>query len=459
MTVHHVRKGLDLPLAGAPAPVIESGPEIGRVAFVADDFHGLEARVRVSIGQDVRRGELLCEDAAVPGVRHTSPGAGRVESIHRGPRRSLQSIVIRLTPGEQQGDPPAQELESFITLAGADPETLGRSGVRNLLVESGLWTAFRTRPFSKVPTPESVPAALFVTAIDTNPLAADPDTVLSEVRDDFEVGLRAVATLSGGETYLCVRPGAAIADGLRAPVAIEEFAGPHPAGDAGVHIHLLAPVSRNRIVWTVGYQDVVSIGRLMRTGQLDVSRVVAIAGPPVSRPRLVRTRVGASVADMTRGEAVGEGVRWISGSVLSGKAAKGDVFGYMGRHDLQLSAVREGGEREFLSWLRPGAKRFSALPVFVSKLLGAGGFDMSTDAHGSRRAMIPIGLYERVMPMDIMPTFLLRALAVGDIERAEELGCLELAEEDLALCSFVDPGKADFGPLLRRNLELIERAG
>jgi Na+-transporting NADH:ubiquinone oxidoreductase subunit A len=459
MGLHRTRKGLELPIEGAPNQRITKGPRIGHVAFMADDFHGLKPRLQVEVDQEVRRGQLLLEDAAIPGVRHTAPGAGRVASINRGERRALQSIVIELTESERRGAPTDAELEVYSAGGAEDPERLGRTQVRDLLVRSGLWTAFRTRPFSKVPHPDSRPDALFVTAIDTNPLAADPQVVLAESVDDFDLGLRAVATLSGGGTYLCVRAGSGIGDRIDAPVAVEEFDGPHPAGAVGLHIHLLAPVGRGRTVWSVGYQDVVSIGRLLRSGTLDVERVIAIGGPPVADPRLVRTRVGASVADFERSEGLGGDVRWISGSVLSGKAAHGDVFGYMGRYDTQLSVLREGGEREFLAWLRPGVGKFSALPAFLSKLLGRSSFDLTTDAYGSRRAIIPIGVYERVMPMDILPTFLLRALAVDDIERAEQLGCLELDEEDLALCSFVDPGKADFGPMLRRNLELIEKSG
>lgn len=459
MAVHRIRRGLDLPISGAPAPRITDGPEITRVAFVGDDLPGLRARVRVRVGQTVRRGQLLCEDAATPGVRHTSPGAGRVEAIHRGPRRALQSIVVSLSEGERSGTPTADEVEAVPMAAGSDGEGLSSGEVRAPLVASGLWTAFRTRPFSKVPAPETTPAAIFVTAIDTNPLAAEPAVVLAGAEADFERGLRAVAKLTQGVTYLCVRAGSPLARGVDAPVRVEEFAGPHPAGSAGVHIHLLEPVGRRRTVWSIGYQDVTAIGGLVRTGRPDVGRTIALAGPPVRDPRLVRTRLGASVAELTAPEALGPGVRWISGSVLSGKAACGEAFGYLGRYDVQLCALREAGDRELLAWLAPGRGKHSVLPVFAPRLRGGDRFDFSTDAHGSRRAIIPIGAYERVMPMDILPTFLLRALAVNDFERAEELGCLELAEEDLALCSYVDAGKSDFGPMLRRNLELIQRAG
>jgi Na+-transporting NADH:ubiquinone oxidoreductase subunit A len=457
MAVHRIRKGLDLPIAGTPKQTITRGPEIALVALVGDDFPGLKPQVRVEVGQEVRRGALLCEDAALPGVRHTAPGAGRVEAIHRGPKRGLESIVIALSEGERLGNPSEHELERYEVPTG-DPSAWARSEIRDLLVRSGMWSALRTRPFSKVPHPESLPSALFVTAIDTNPLAADPEVVLAAARDDFQLGLRVLAKLPAGKTYLCVRAGSEIGHGLDARIAVEEFTGPHPAGAAGLHIHVLEPVSRDRTVWTIGYQDVVATGRLVRAGHLDVERVVSLAGPPVTEPRLVRTRVGAAIADLVRAERVEDGTRWISGSVLSGKAATGDVFGYMGRYDVQLSVLAEGGERDFLAWLAPGLRKFSALPAFLSKVLGEPRFEMSTDTHGSRRAIIPIGLYERVMPMDILPTFLLRALAVNDIERAEELGCLELDEEDLALCSFVDPGKTDFGRLLRRNLEMIEKA-
>jgi Na+-transporting NADH:ubiquinone oxidoreductase subunit A len=459
MALHRIRRGLDVPLAGTPDQMITDGPETSRVALVADDFHGLKPRVRVEPGQMVRRGELLCEDASTPGVGHTAPGAGRVIAVNRGARRVLHSIVIELSEGERAGDPAEDELLGFGPPAGTDPDAVGPSGVRDALVRSGLWTALRRRPFSRVPDPATTPRSIFVTAIDTNPLAGDPEVMLGERRDDFQLGLRAVATLTDGNTYVCVRAGSALARGVDAPVTVEEFAGPHPAGTAGVHIHRLEPVGPTRSVWTVGYQDVASIGALFRTGHLDVRRTVAIGGPPVVRPRLVRSRVGAAVADFAREVDPGEDVRWISGSVLSGKAAHGEIFGYMGRYDVQLSVLREGGERELLAWLAPGRTKFSALPAFVSRLFRGRPMDITTDAHGSRRAIIPIGLYERVVPMDLLPTFLLRALASGDTERAEELGCLELDEEDLALCSFVDPGKADFGPMLRRTLETIEKAG
>lgn len=333
--------------------------------------------------------------------------------------------------------------------------------MRALLLESGLWVALRARPYGRVADPDGKPHALFVTAIDTRPHAPDPLVVVAEAREDFERGLRLIARLCEAPPIVCVAAGSELAAGLGAPVRVEAFRGPHPAGNPGVHIHHLAPVSRQRTAWHLGYQDVIAVGRLFATGALPVERVVALAGPAVKRPRLLRTRLGASIEQLTRGELREDGraVRLISGSVLAGKRAEGPELGFLGRHHLQVSALPEGGERRLLGWAMPGGDRFSLLPVFVSRLFRGRMFAFATDTHGSARPLMPIGTYERVLPMDIVVTYLLRALLVGDIEQAEKLGALELEEEDLALCSFVCPGKTDFGPFLRANLERLEKEG
>lgn len=461
MSVHKIKKGLDLPIAGKPSQQIFDGPPVTRVALMADDFPGVRPGFEVEVGDQVRRGQLLFRDRKRGEVPHTAPGAGTVVAINRGARRALLSVVIELNESERERSPRDEDFQSFESFTGADPDTLTLEQIRALLLESGLWTALRERPFSKVPTPDAgAPHAIFVTAADTNPLAADPEVALGGQRDDFDQGLRVLAKLTDGTTYLCVSKGSGIPQGLRAPVQVEEFSGPHPSGTAGIHIHRLAPVSRARTVWWIGYQDVASVGRLFSTGRLDLDRVVALGGPPLAKPRLVRTRAGASTHDLLADEEAGFGdVRYISGSVLSGKKAMGDVYGFIGRYDNQVSVVEEGRERELLGWLSPGAKKYSMLPIYLSGILRPKEMDFNTSMNGSERAIVPIGMYESVMPFDMVATYLLRALAVGDIETAEELGCLELDEEDLALCTFVDAGKNDFGPILRKNLEIIEREG
>jgi len=461
MALHTIRKGLDLPIEGAPLQVLRGERATTRVAVMADDFPGMRAAMRVAEGDTVKRGQVLFEDRKTPGVLHTAPGAGKVVAVNRGAKRALHSIVIHLSDGERAGSPRADELQTFASHPGrgADVRSLSRKELVALLVESGQWAAFRTRPFSKVPSPESEPHSIFVTAIDTNPLAPVPDVVVERRRADFDRGLAAIAKLTSGATHLCVAATSEIPQHVTAPVEVQQFAGPHPAGLAGLHIHLVDPVGRNKTVWTIGYQDVIAIGSLLETGILDVARVVSIAGPIVAEPQLVTSRLGASTLDLAGDEGGGVEKRLIAGSVFGGRSANDDVFGYLGRYHNQLTVLREGRERVFMGWLTPGLDAFSSAPIYLSRLFSNKKFAFSTTTNGSPRAMVPIGMYERVMPMDILPTFLLRSLAVGDIEQAEKLGALELDEEDLALCSFVCPGKTNYGPLLRMNLEMIEKEG
>ena len=242
-------------------------------------------------------------------------------------------------------------------------------------------------------------------------------------------------------------------------MSVESFSGPHPSGTVGLHIGLLDPVGSAKTVWHVGLQDLLGIGALVLTGKLDVVRLVSLAGPGVKKPCLLRTRLGASVDELVAGDLCDGENRVISGSILNGRAAAGDVLGYLGRFHNQITVLAEGREREFMGWLAPGSNKFSLSRLFLSALSPKKKFKFTTTTNGSPRAIVPIGLYEQVMPLDILPTFLLRSLACDDMEQSLKLGCLELDEEDLALCSFVDPGKTDFGTLLRRNLELIEREG
>lgn len=456
MAIHEVDKGLDLPIEGVPIQIVRGDAKTSRVAVMADDFPGMKPAMKVNEGDIVARGQLLFEDRKTAGVRHTAPGAGRVVAINRGAKRVLQSVVIELSEAELADwsqEPECVAFESF-----REGAATTREGIVSLLVESGQWAAIRRRPFSKVPSPDEVPNSIFVTAIDTNPLAVLPEVVIAERRAEFQRGLEIVSRLTDGKTFLCLSANSDADEGVPEGISVERFRGPHPAGNAGLHIHKLDPVGRNKSAWAIGYQDVIAIGHLFETGKLDVSRVVAIAGPAVEDPRLVRTRLGASTEELAGEEGGGSEVRLIAGSVFSGKAASGDVFGYLGRYATQISVLREGRERVFMGWLTPGWNAFSSIPIYLSRMMRKR-FEFTTTTNGSPRAMVPIGMYERVMPMDVLPTFLLRALVVGDIEEAEKLGALELDEEDVALCSFVCPGKYDYGPLLRKNLEMIEKEG
>ena len=470
MALHKIEQGLDLPIPGNPIQVIRGTSPCTRVAVVADDYPGMKPRMHVAEGDTVKRGQLLFEDRKSPGVRHTAPAAGRVLAIHRGERRALQAVVIELSDGERAGSPGDDEFATFESHTGADPASLSGDQLRALLVESGLWTALRARPFSKVPSPDSQADALFINAMDTHPLAPLPEAALGERREDFRLGTILLTRLLDAPTYLCVAEHSELAglfaNDKPAALKIEHFAGPHPSGTPGLHIHTLRPVNRERCVWHIGYQDVAAVGALARTGRLDVTRVISIAGPSVADPRLETSRIGACVseaiaADLAAASAAGDGkeLRAISGSVLSGKRIHGEVFDFLGRYERQISLLEEDREHVFLGWLSPGPDLFSVANIYWSKIFKPKRFRFTTNTNGSQRAMVPIGQYEKVMPMDLMPTFLLRALIVGDTERAEALGVLELDEEDLALCTYVCPGKVNYGPILRKNLELIEKEG
>lgn len=455
--VHRVSRGLQIPIAGIPEQVVDRRPSVSRVALLADDYIGLRPTLHVGVGDSVRRGQLVFEDKKMPGVRYTAPAAGSVAAINRGERRAFRSLVIDLDSEERRGSRGSQV--SFSSYTGRHPSGIGGDAVRELLIESGLWTALRARPFSRVADPAVRPRSVFVTATDTEPLAPDVEVVLRGREADFERGLAALTGLTDGPVFVCTSDRFSLPLPQIDRVRHERFAGRHPAGTVGFHIHRLDPAGRGRIVWHVGYQDVLAIGRLFGTGEIDVTRVVALAGPSVRAPRLLQTRVGASTDELTSGELFEGDVRVISGSVLSGRTASGAVHGYLGRYHRQVSALPEGRTREFMGWAGPGLSRFSSIGVFASRLLPGRSFPMTTSTNGSPRAIVPIGMYEKVVPFDLHPTYLLKALLTHDIERAEQLGVLELDEEDVALCTFVCPGKHEYGPRLREVLTMIEKEG
>ncbi|MCA8988330.1 MAG: Na(+)-translocating NADH-quinone reductase subunit A [Planctomycetaceae bacterium] len=448
-----IRKGLDVPIAGEPLQEISTGPDISRVALIGPDYIGMKPTMQVSVGDRVKLGQALFTDKKNEGVAFTSPGAGTVLEINRGDKRVFESLVIQLEGNEE---------ETFRSYRSADLTALSGDEVRENLLASGLWTALRTRPFNRVPSPSAVPHSIFITAMDTQPLSADPTVVINESTDRFIHGLQVLRHLTPGKLYLCQAPGVKIPGASLSFVHAEEFAGPHPAGLPGTHIHFLDPVGMEKSVWFINYQDVIAIGALFDTGKLIVDRVVSLAGPIVNDPRLVRTRLGASVCDLVADQLNEADRRVISGSVLSGRAATGS-FAYLGRYHNQISALAEGREREFLGWQMPGFDKFSVKDVYASTIFKVLNpkmrYNMTTSTGGSKRAMVPIGMYEKVMPLDIMPTFLLRALITNDTDQAQALGCLELDEDDVSLCTFVCPGKYEYGTMLRRNLTLIEKDG
>jgi len=444
-----IKKGLDLPITGSPEQKIHPAKPVSRAAIVGEDYKGMKPSMHVQVGDQVKKGTPLFEDKKTPGAFFTSPVSGTVKEINRGDKRAFQSVVVDIKGDEQV------EFKSYIKKNVSD-YTAEES--RKLLLESGFWTFLRTRPFSKTPQVDATPNSIFVNAMDTQPLAANPGIVLTSYAEDFRNGVIALSKLCPKVFVVSAKNSSIDVKGIQG-VRHEIFGGPHPAGNVGTHIHHLDPVSPKKTVWHVNYQDAIAIGRLFKTGEFLNQRVISLSGPMARNPRLLKTIRGASIEELTQGENFDtSSIRHVSGSVLGGRTAKG-ALAYLGQFHHQITMLKEGHHREFLGWHSPGVNKFSIKNVFLSKLIPGKKFDFDTNTYGSLRSIVPIGSFEAVMPMDILPTQLLRYLMARSTDAAINLGALELDEEDLALCTFVDPCKNEYGPVLRENLNIIEKEG
>ncbi len=444
-----IKKGLNLPISGVPQQTIAQEYQPSNVAILGADFHGLKPTLQVAEGDQVQKGQVLFTDKKNEQVQYTAPASGKVVAINRGAKRVFESLVIAVSDA-----PPLQ----FAQHAATDLPSLARSVVVEQLVASGEWTALRTRPFNKVPAPNTVPQAIFVTAMDSRPHAPNANLVIASDSAAFNAGLEVVARLTEGTTFVCLDGEAPAPSIVGAGIRVERFEGLHPAGLVGTHIHYLEPVHAQKTVWHLHYQDVIAIGHLFLTGEVYAQRVISLAGPAVLKPQLVKTVRGAALQDLTEGALKPGNHRVISGSVLDGRTAKG-AEAFIGRFHLQVAVLSEGTERELLGFVAPGSDKFSITRLFTAWLVGKKEFDLTTSTGGSERSMIPLGSFERLAALDILPTQLLRALLVDDVESSIELGCLELDEEDLALFTFACPGKYEYGPYLRRMLTKLEADG
>ncbi len=444
-----LKKGLDIPIAGAPEQSIRPGNPIQRVALVGDDYIGMRPGMLVAEGEEVIAGQPLFTDKKNPGILFTAPGSGRVTAIRRGAKRRFMALEIEL----------AGDRQTIFAEPVDNPERLSAGELRELLVRSGMWPTLRTRPYGKTPGIETTPAALFVTAADSAPLAPRPQVIIGQYAAWHQIGLRALRQLLAVPTHYCTDAAELLpaeeVDGL----TYWSFKGPHPAGLASTHIHFIEPVHEGKSVWQIGYQDVIAIGHLLATGTLMTERVVALSGSGVIRPGLVTTRLGANLSELCRRELTLDELRLLSGSVLSGRHEEDDGLAFLGRFHNQVAAIEESSGRSIFNWLLPGGQRFSIRPVFLANFLPRRELPMNTALWGGRRAIYPLGTYDEVMPLDIIATSLLKALSSGNTEKAKALGCLELIEEDLDLCGYVCPGKNEFGPVLRRVLDEIEQGG
>lgn len=444
-----IKRGLDVPLHGALAShEAVDRLDVGRVALLPQESWGIKVRLLAREGDEVKVGTPLFCDRRDEAVLYTSPAAGTIKAIHRGERRVVHSIVIE-----------ARGFEDAVPFHPLDLRKSDRATVLAALAGSGLWPALRRRPFDRVAQTTDTPRAIVVQAYDSSPLAPDLRELVRGREQDVKAGLAVLKALTDGPVHLAVQAGkdwaACVADGSQ----VTEFEGPHPAGTAGTSIHHLAPAGAQRTTWYAGVQDVADIGRLFTTGKRPTTRVVAITGPEAKAPKLVRTRPGADIDLLLQGESTAREARVVNGSALWGTTANpASPTGFLGRYAQQLTLLENNVTRDLLGWALPVNGRFTKTNTVFDKFFRKR-FKFDTDTNGSLRAIVPIGVYEAVMPLDVLPTQLIKSLACGDIEMAEKLGVLELAEEDLALCQFVDPCKVPITDWLRSMLTTIEKEG
>ena len=431
-----IKKGLDLPISGVPSLELEDSSKISSVAILGSDYVGLKPTMLVKVGDCVQSGQKVLEDKKNPGVFLTAPASGTISSINRGDKRRFISIEIDT---DTENSPKTFKNAS------------GKAEIINLLQESGLWSALRTRPFNRTPKINPLPDAIFINACDTNPLSTDPFNIIQEDQDLFNLGLLTLAEAFNLPIHCCFQN----SDFSTAidSVKYHQFSGPHPSGLTSTHIHNIYPVGKDRLVWALGFQECISLGYLIKNKEIRTSKIIALSGEGVSEPKLIRTNYGANISSLTAGK-VDDTSRVISGSVIYGHSAY-SAMNYLGAFHNQVSVIPDQYDEPFMSWLMPGSKIHSKLNVFISSFIKPEKFNFNTAMNGSDRAIVPISSYEEVMPMDILVIQLLKALATYDLEMLIDLGVLELCEEDMALCSYVCPSKYDYSSLLSENLEMI----
>ncbi len=449
MSVHIIRKGLDIPLAGEARPEMETLSPPSTYALRTADIIGHKFKVMVEEGESVKPGQPLCRLRQFPDVIFRTPNSGTIRDIRRGDRRALHEIVI---------DPDIHNQPDDLRIADpVDPETAEPDVLRTHLLQSGLWSLIIQRPLSKIANPEAKPVALFINAMATAPLAAQSHILLKDREQDLAVGVSALSKLCSGTTYCSVHRDSPSIPGVDtlSNTEIHTFAGPHPAGSPGIQIRQIQPLKQGETAWYVTAVDAAEIGYFLRTGCLPHMRIIALAGPEVSKPAYYQVRSGAALDTILDSRLSDNNeIRIINGDVLAG--SKMNRTDHIAPAQSTLTVVPEGVTRDFMGWGMPGFKRYSALRTFASSLLPRRKHALDTRLHGGFRPIISIGQWEKVLPIDIHLTYLIRAIQAGDIQEAIELGLLELSEEDIALCAFIDPSKTDVCGIIRNGLDLYE---
>jgi Na+-transporting NADH:ubiquinone oxidoreductase subunit A len=399
----------------------------------------------VKPGDEVMAGSPLFHDKIHPGILFTSPVNGKVVPVERGDRRKILQVVV-----EKSGD-------GFVDFGKSDPEKLPAEAIKDKLLRSGLWPAIRQRPYHVIANPSDKPKSVFISGIDTAPLAPDYDFIAGN--SDFSLfrkGISAIRKLTHGKVNLVLKEGGKgnLYENFGG-VEISYFSGPHPAGNPGVHIHHLDPVNKGEVVWYVNFQDIFAIGRLFAEGHYRPERIIALTGSEVIAPQYYRILSGSSVEPLAKGNVRDGALRYISGNVLTGTKIPSD--GFLGYYDSQVTIIPEGDYFEFFGWASPGKDKFSFSKTFLSSLLPKKSYKLDTNLHGGERAFVITGQYEKVVPMDIYPMQLFKAILAEDIDMMENLGIYEVAEEDFALCEYICPSKIEIQSIVRQGLDLMRK--
>lgn len=437
-----LKRGFNIKLKGEASYSTEIIKPPKFVAVKPADFQGLTPKLCVKPGDIVKTGEALFFDKYHPEVIFTAPLGGKVYTVKRGERRVILQVIIETD--EECGS------VGFIK---ADPLTLSGDEIKNNLLNSGLWVFLKRRPYGIIANPEEKPGAIFISTFDTAPLAPDYNYIMKDQMQTFQTGVNALSKLTAGKVFLGVNGNSLFSDIKNAD--IRHFSGPHPAGNPGIQIHHISPLSKSSVVWTINVQDVLFIGRLFETGKVDLTKTVALTGSEVANPQYYRTMACAPMSSIVDGKVKNSDYRQrvISGNVLTGTQADKDDF--LGFFDSQITVIPEGDDYELLGWAAPGFDKFSASNTFFSKLFPKKSYELNANMHGGERAFVLTGQYEKVLPMDILPVSLLKAILTEDLDKMEQLGIYEVIEEDLALCEYVCVSKIKVQEILRKGIKTV----
>jgi len=439
-----LKKGFDIRIKGIAEKQLAGFADPTMFGVKPVDFPGLTPKLNVKEGSQVLAGAILFHDKLRPEIRFTSPVSGKVVAIERGDRRKILEVVI-----EKEGN-------GSIDFGKCNLSELSGERVKESLLTSGLWPSIRQRPYHIVANPHDIPKSVFITGFDSSPLAPDYDFILENSNISYyRTGLFALTKLANGKINLVLKDksGAGRFFSDIPGVEIHYFSGPHPSGNPGIHIHHIDPVNKGEVVWFTNLQDVSIIGRLLEEGIYNPEKIVALTGSEVVNARYYRMLSGGSIASLTSGNVKPGSLRYISGNVLTGTKIKSD--GYLGYYDSQVTVIPEGNYHEFFGWASPGVRKFSFHRTFLSSLFPAKDYQLDTNLHGGERAFVVTGQYEKVLPMDIYPMQLLKAILAGDIDMMENLGIYEVAEEDLALCEYICPSKIEIQSIVRKGIDLM----